>query len=155
MDMWSVGCVVYELFTGQILFPGRTNNEMLMLAMDVKGAFPKKMLRKAEFAVRHFDMNEPNLPFWKIEEDPVTKAPLRRVIQNPSVKYDFSSLLSGQAPDKRKLAQLADLLEKMMVLDPDRRITPKEALRHPFFHVHNAPAISHQPRAVQAINRRM
>lgn len=38
MDMWSVGCVLYELYTGQILFPGRTNNEMLKLMMDVKGA---------------------------------------------------------------------------------------------------------------------
>lgn len=36
MDMWSVGCVLYELFTGKILFPGRTNNEMLKLMMDAK-----------------------------------------------------------------------------------------------------------------------
>lgn len=36
MDMWSVGCVLYELFTGKILFPGRTNNEMLKLMMDTK-----------------------------------------------------------------------------------------------------------------------
>jgi serine/threonine protein kinase len=46
MDMWSVGCVLYELFTGKILFPGRSNNEMLKLMMDVKGPFPKKMLKK-------------------------------------------------------------------------------------------------------------
>ena len=39
MDIWSVGCVVYELFTGHILFPGKTNNEMLKLMMDVKGAY--------------------------------------------------------------------------------------------------------------------
>jgi serine/threonine protein kinase len=34
--MWSVGCVLYELFTGKILFPGRTNNEMLKVMMDTK-----------------------------------------------------------------------------------------------------------------------
>lgn len=28
--------------------------------------------------------------------------------------------------------QLVDLLERMMQLDPDKRITPKDALRHPF-----------------------
>jgi serine/threonine protein kinase len=49
MDMWSVGCVLYELFTGKILFPGRTNNEMLKLMMDVKGPFPKKMLKKVRW----------------------------------------------------------------------------------------------------------
>ena len=142
--------MLYELFTGQILFPGRTNNEMLKYMMDVKGAFPKRMLRKAEFAPPHFDMSEPNLPFWKLEEDPVTRAPLRRVIQNPVMKHDFSSLLAGQAPDKKKLAQLSDLLERMTVLDPDRRITPKEALRHPFLQQAPQSSLSHHPRSVQA-----
>ena len=46
MDMWSVGCVLFELFTGKILFPGQSNNTMLKLMMDVKGPFPKKMLKK-------------------------------------------------------------------------------------------------------------
>lgn len=42
--------MLYELFTGKILFPGRTNNEMLKLMMDVKGPFPKKMLKKVGLA---------------------------------------------------------------------------------------------------------
>jgi serine/threonine protein kinase len=75
MDMWSVGCVIYELFTGKILFPGRTNNEMLKLMMDVKGPFPKKMLRKAAFASQHFE-DDPNMSFGLLEEDPVTKRPV-------------------------------------------------------------------------------
>jgi serine/threonine-protein kinase PRP4 len=147
MDMWSVGCVAYELFTGKILFPGRTNNEMLKLMMDTKGPFPKKMLRRGEFAPRHFDLSDPNLPFWQLEEDPVTKTPLRRVVPTPSIKHDFAALLAGQAPDRRKLAQLADLLERMMALDPDRRITPKDALKHPFIREAPAPALA-QPRTV-------
>jgi serine/threonine-protein kinase PRP4 len=47
-----------------------------------------------------------------------------------------SPLQRIQSPDRRKLSQLADLLERMMVLDPDRRITTKEALRHPFIKEH-------------------
>jgi len=131
MDMWSVGCVVYELFTGQILFPGKTNNSMLRYMMDAKGPFPKKMLKKAEFAFKHFE-SDPNMTFSLLEEDTVTGRPVRRLIPNPSVKKDFAALLAGQAPDRRKLAQLADLLERMMALDPEKRITPKEALAHPF-----------------------
>ena len=77
MDMWSIGCVVYELYTGKILFPGRSNNEMLKLMMDVGGAFPKKMLRKGAFADRHFDLKDPSCAFYHIEEDPVTKQPVR------------------------------------------------------------------------------
>lgn len=57
---------------------------------------------------------------------------VRRMIANPVVQKDFAKLLHGAEAPRRKLAQLVDLLEKMTVLDPDRRITPKEALRHPF-----------------------
>ena len=77
MDIWSIGCVVYELYTGKILFPGRSNNEMLKLMMDVQGPFPKKMLRRGAFADRHFDLKDPNCSFYHIEEDPVTKQPVR------------------------------------------------------------------------------
>ena len=34
--------------------------------------------------------------------------------------------------EKRKLLQFKDLLEKMLTLDPERRISPSEALKHPF-----------------------
>lgn len=47
--MWSVGCCLYELYTGKILFPGGTNNGMLWLHMELKGPFPKKMLRKVRY----------------------------------------------------------------------------------------------------------
>lgn len=56
----------------------------------------------------------------------------RRIIANPTKKRDFAALLSGAEGDKRRVALLADLLERMMHLDPDKRMTPKEALRHPF-----------------------
>lgn len=57
---------------------------------------------------------------------------MRRIISNPSAKKSFPALLAGSEGDKRQVAQLADLLERMMQLDPEKRITPKEALRHPF-----------------------
>lgn len=58
---------------------------------------------------------------------------VRRLIANPTVKKDFTALLAGSQGEKRKLAHLSDLLERVMNLDPDKRPTPKEALRHPFF----------------------
>lgn len=52
MDIWSVGCCLYELYTGKVLFPGPSNNDMLRLHMELKGAFPKKMLRKVSLLVK-------------------------------------------------------------------------------------------------------
>lgn len=76
MDVWSIGCVIYELFTGRILFPGRSNNEMLKLMMDVKGAFPKKMLKKGEFTPQHFE-DDAAMSFCLMDMDPLTKRPVR------------------------------------------------------------------------------
>lgn len=55
LDMWSIGCTLYELYTGKILFPGRNNNQMLLHIQELKGRFNNKFLKKARFADQHFD----------------------------------------------------------------------------------------------------
>ena len=37
VDLWSVGACIFELFTGSVMFPGRDNNHMLQLHMEMKG----------------------------------------------------------------------------------------------------------------------
>lgn len=57
IDMWSVGCTIYELYTGKIMFSGKTNNQMLKFFMDLKGKMPNKLVRKGQFKEQHFDSN--------------------------------------------------------------------------------------------------
>ena len=57
IDMWAVGCTLFEVYSGKILFPGKTNNEMLKLMMELKGKMPHKMARKGMFRDQHFDSN--------------------------------------------------------------------------------------------------
>ena len=70
IDLWSVGATIAELYTGKILFPGKTNNEMLKLMMELKGKMPNKLLRKARFKDKHFD---DNLNLTYVEVDKVTQ----------------------------------------------------------------------------------
>ena len=37
VDMWSLGCILAELFTGEPLFPGNNEQEQLEHIMEVKG----------------------------------------------------------------------------------------------------------------------
>lgn len=55
LDVWSVGAVLFELYTGKIMFKGRTNNAMLHLHMQMRGKFPNKVLKKGTFSSLHFD----------------------------------------------------------------------------------------------------
>lgn len=57
IDMWSAACTIYELYTGKIMFSGKSNNQMLKFFMDVKGKFPNKVIRKGAFKDQHFDSN--------------------------------------------------------------------------------------------------
>ena len=75
IDLWSVCVCLYELFTGHVMFPGRTNNEMLRLMMAVKGKFMNKQVRAHLRAYEvlslepHFD---PDLRFRQYEMDQIT-----------------------------------------------------------------------------------
>ncbi|KAF9605420.1 hypothetical protein IFM89_017159 [Coptis chinensis] len=130
VDMWSVGCCLYELYMGKILFPGPSKNDMLRLHMELKGPFPKKMLYKGAFTDQHFyhDFN-----FHATEEDHVTKKIVKRLLLNIKPR-DISARIAGSQgeEDRNILANFKDLLGKNFLLDPNKRMTADQALNHPF-----------------------
>ena len=80
IDIWGIGTVLYELYTGHVLFPGRTNNDMLRLMMMIKGKFPNKLIKlhlKAYELLKmdsHFvnDISSVDFKFKQYETDDVT-----------------------------------------------------------------------------------
>uniref|UniRef100_A0A671RN79 Serine/threonine-protein kinase PRP4 homolog n=1 Tax=Sinocyclocheilus anshuiensis TaxID=1608454 RepID=A0A671RN79_9TELE len=133
IDMWSVGCTLYELYTGKILFPGSSNNHMLKLAMDLKGKMPNKMIRKGLFKDQHFDQN---LNFLYIEVDKVTEREKVTVMSTINPTKDLlADMIGGQRlpeDQRKKVMQLKDLLDGILMLDPAKRISINQALQHPF-----------------------
>lgn len=71
---------MFELYTGKIMFPGKTNNEMLKLFMDLRGKPSNKYIKKAMFKDKHFDVD---CNFIYAEQDKVTK--------NVSANFSFKA----------------------------------------------------------------
>ncbi|KAJ1715945.1 kinase-like domain-containing protein [Aspergillus flavus] len=135
IDVWSIGCTLFELYTGKILFTGRNNNQMLRSIMECRGKYPPKLLRKGSLTHMHFD---DMLNFHSTEEDKITGRLVTRVVDFKKPTRDLKTRLMGKGTrgmtdsEAKELALFVDLLDRCLSLNPEKRCTPAEALKHPF-----------------------
>ncbi|RAL15534.1 putative serine/threonine protein kinase (Prp4) [Aspergillus homomorphus CBS 101889] len=135
IDVWSIGCTLFEIATGKILFTGRNNNQMLRSIMECRGKYPPKLLRRGSLAHLHFD---DMLNFHSQEEDKITGRPVVRMMDFKKPTRDLRTRLMGKGTrgmtesETKELTLFLDLLERCLNLNPEKRCTPAEALRHPF-----------------------
>ncbi|KAJ6661929.1 hypothetical protein lerEdw1_013100 [Lerista edwardsae] len=107
MDMWSAGCVFYEIASFHPLFPGSNELDQIAKIHDIIGTPPKKILNKfKQLKCRSRAMNF---------DFPIRKgkgiSPLMPNVSNKSLT----------------------LMYAMIQYDPDERIGAHEALQHPYF----------------------
>lgn len=113
IDMWSVGCILAEIIGRKPLFPGNDFIHQMQLIIDTLGSPEEADLDfiSSEYA-RKYIASLPHRP-----------------------KVDFATLYPHAS------ACAIDLLERILVFDPRRRISVDEALAHPWL------AGLHDPRA--------
>jgi dual specificity tyrosine-phosphorylation-regulated kinase 2/3/4 len=128
IDVWSVGCILAELWSGNPVFAGEDEREQLLAQMAVCGAVDTSMALASPRAKAFFD--EEGMPVLPRDRDDAD-----RFIPGSR------SILNALAPDphdprREEAASLAEFLARVLVMDPAARISPAEALRHPFLHQH-------------------
>ena len=69
IDVWSIGCTLFELFTGKILFAGENNNQMLKLMMELRGRMYPKYYKRGQMWPHHFDERD---NFVSVTRDSIT-----------------------------------------------------------------------------------
>jgi len=118
-DVWSCGCIIFELYTGDALFRTHDNLEHLAMMERILGKLPKKMMKATDKqkyfrdGVLDWDEKDHNGQFVK-----TNCVPLRETFNSD---------------DRRATEELYHLVDRLLTYTPEDRLTAKEALSHPFF----------------------
>lgn len=131
-DIWSIACILVELCIGDALFHTHDNLEHLALMERILGKnIDGHLLQKATQNTtgrglvnrKNMRINYPNSTTTKSSRNLVEATRNLSTVLKEAVPF-----MSGTSPRYWSLFQ--DLLNKMFIYDPEKRITAREALRH-------------------------
>ncbi|EQC32318.1 CMGC/DYRK protein kinase [Saprolegnia diclina VS20] len=107
VDVWSLGCILAELYTGHVLFANDSVVSLLGRMMSILGAFPTSMLRSSPDVAKYFDA------------DFVLRSPVPPKTSLWHVLHCADHLF-------------IDFLQSLLTVDPSLRVTAAVAIQHPW-----------------------
>ncbi|XP_039495184.1 cyclin-dependent kinase 13 isoform X6 [Drosophila santomea] len=122
-DVWSIGCILFELYLGITLFQTHDNREHLAMMERILGQIPYRMARN------HTLYSKTKTKYFyhgKLDWDEKSSA-------GRYVRDHCKPLFLCQLSDSEDHCELFSLIKKMLEYEPSSRITLGEALHHPFF----------------------
>ena len=125
-DIWSLACMVFELATGDFLFEPRKgdtyskNDDHLAQIIELVGKMPKNFALSGSNSMKYFNKNGKLKRIRKLQYYPLVKI--------LTEKYNFK---------EKEAKALSDFIMPMLEYYPNKRITARELLRHPWL---NMPA---------------
>lgn len=160
IDMWSLGCIVGELFLGLPMFPGSSEYNQIYKIVNMLGQPPRHMIELGKNLLHFFEKVTPSdpseKPTYRLKTyEEYSKFLLKSKSREEALKVEQPNknyfehrylkdiILNYKMPSK-KMTQtmldkemkerhlLVDFLEKVLTINPLERVNPQEALKHPF-----------------------
>ncbi|KAI3977374.1 hypothetical protein MKX01_000287 [Papaver californicum] len=131
-DLWSIGCILVELCSGNALFQTHENLEHLAMMERVLGPLPEHMTRKADRGVEKYFRTSRRGTRLNWPEGAVSRESIRAV-----KKLDRLKDIVSQYVDPSWKSSFTDLLHRLLEFNPAERLTARQALDHPFFKDHS------------------
>lgn len=148
IDMWSLGCIVAEVFLGLPLFPGTSEYNQLYRIIDMLGLPPHWMMEIGKNTSTFMNRQEVGgrilYSMKSIEqfnaqnqahEEPGKQYFQYRKLEDIVMNYQFAKKNMTKLMMDRELKEresLVHFLRGMLNINPLERWTPQQALMHPF-----------------------
>ena len=113
IDMWSLGCILCELYCGIPIFPGENEYDMIYYIMEYIGLPPKDLIEKSP----------KKLDFFNEDGKPLEKKNSLGKIRKPNKKSIEAFLINA---DK----DFIDLIKNILKWKKEERFSPEDALKH-------------------------
>ncbi|GAP89773.1 putative CMGC CLK protein kinase [Rosellinia necatrix] len=130
-DIWSIGCILVEFFTGDALFQTHDNLEHLAMMENVcDSRIDTHLVQAVNKSASRTSSNSPAKYFKRLKLDYPTAETTRASRRFVRHMKRLSDIIPTTSPFLRLFL---DLLQKIFIYDPAKRITARQALEHPWF----------------------
>eukprot|EP01017_Pseudomicrothorax_dubius_P016776 TRINITY_DN1898_c0_g1_i1.p1 TRINITY_DN1898_c0_g1~~TRINITY_DN1898_c0_g1_i1.p1 ORF type:complete len:404 (-),score=59.67 TRINITY_DN1898_c0_g1_i1:58-1269(-) len=113
IDVWSFGCIMFELSTGFPLFPGESEKDQLQRIMEVLGRPDDHVINTSPRRANFFDENN----------QPILTQDRKGRMHYPGTK-NLEELMQCEDP------LFVDFVRRCLTWYPSRRLTPEQGLLH-------------------------